>query len=256
MVTPVDNEALVVATTTALENGRWAPVLSIDVRRRGFDTDLWLRLVAIHLYAASSMRWQARGDVARAVDDLSTASDGLPPAYRRWADGRCFAVLPVRPDTDNVLTALTWRTARMILREQAGLADHATRMRPGRMLSRELLVVAYIEHLRRVECDYHLTKAPTSLRAGIEIEVRGRSLSRRATGLCRLADPAAPDVGDGAWRAAGGRWGMTASALAELAVEPLVTQTGPGSLPPGTPLRLAHVEAYRRACVWKASTSR
>jgi hypothetical protein len=255
-VTGIRVEALLDMTTTALEDGRWTVVLSIDVRRWDLDTDLWVRLVSIQLHVASSMRWQARGDVARATDDLNAASGGLPPIYRGPAAGRRSTALPAWPATGDVLAALTWRTARVIVREQAGLAEHAARLRPGRMTPRELLVVAYIEHLRRAECDYHLTDAPIALRRGIEIDARARSLCRRATGLCRLADPLAPDVADGAWRAADGRWGLTAAAMAELAAGPVVAPTGPGSLPPGTPLRLAHVEAHRRACLWKAAVAR
>ncbi len=234
-----------------MEDGRWADVLARTGTAGWCPGRDWVRLAVIQSYCARSMRCQARAEVGLAADDLDVAAGALPPGYRRVERRQRRAVLPAQPDAGDVLTGFVWRTARAILREQAGLAELAALLQPGRLTPAELFVVAYIEHLRRVSCDYHLTTALAALRRGIGLEVGARALAGRATDLCRLADPLAPDVPVAAWRAVGRRWGCELAALSELAAAPIVPRTGPGVLPPGTPLRLAHVEAYRRACAWR-----
>jgi hypothetical protein len=107
-------------------------------------------------------------------------------------------------------------------------------------------VVAYVEFLRWVACDYFLTASGVDIR-GVCLEARSAPLRQRATDLCQLADPTAASLTEGVWRAAGGTARLVAEALDLLAAEDLVPREGPGSLPATVPVRCGRVEARRRA---------
>ena len=87
---------------------------------------------------------------------------------------------------------------------------------PGRLSPHEILVVAYVEFLRWVACDYFLTAHRVDAR-GICFEPRSASMRGRATDLCRLAEPTAEDIPEGVWRGSGGTPRLCAEALVLLA---------------------------------------
>jgi hypothetical protein len=242
MIPPSD----LTGTTRALERGNW-PVLTLAVLRHlAGPTEQRARLGAIQLLVAASQRSQARGEVVEADEHLDTAARALPPTFRRIERGRCYAVLPGPPPADDPESVLIWRTARMILRDQRGLDEHRARLRPGRLSPHEVLVVAYVEFLRWVACDYVVTTHHAEL-PGVCCEPRSAALRRRANDLCRLASPTAPDLGEGVWRGSGGPVRLEVEALADLAAGALVPPDGPGALPPSVPVRCGRAEAYRRA---------
>lgn len=232
----------------ALERGNW-PVLAAGaaVQRRAQRTDEAARLGFIHSEIAESMHCQARGSVVAADARLAAAARALPAAYRYSVRGHCFAVLPAHPPNDQIIPLLIWRTARVIFREQRGLDEHRGRLRPGRLSALEILVVAYVEYLRWVDCDYFLTAPGVDVR-DIPYEAQSGLLRDRATDLCRLAEPASPAVTEWPWRRSGGKPRLCVEALVLLAAGTLVPERGPGALPLDVPVRCGRIEAYRRAC--------
>ena len=233
-------------TTRALERGNWPVLTPAVLRHLAGPTEQRARLGAIQLLVVASQRSQARGEVVEADEHLDTAARALPPTFRRIERGRCYAVLPGPPPAEDPDSVLIWRTARVILREQHGLDEHLARLRPGRLSPHEILVVAYVEFLRWVDCDYAV-KAHHAQLPGVCCEPRSAALRRRATDLCRLASPMAADLGDGVWRGSGGPVRLEDEALALLAAGTLVPRVGPGALPSSVPVRCGRAEAYRRA---------
>lgn len=235
------------ATTRALERGNWTILTPAALRRLAGPSEETAWLAGIQLGLAASMRCQAMGAVTRADELLNTAAKALPRAFQRSVRGRWIAVLPARPPDDVRVPLLIWRTARVIFREQRGLDEHRARLQPGRSTRQEVLVVAYVEFLRWVACDYFLTADGVDAR-GICFEVQSGPLRQRATNLCRLADPTVPTLGQGVWRGTGGKVRLQAEALVLLAADDVVPQEGPGALPADIPVRCGRTEAHRRAC--------
>lgn|GEM_PF-3908062 len=236
---------------TALEVGDWSAVTPEVLRALSGDPNYW-PLASIDLALVASMRWQARADVERAADCLHEAAGGLPDRYRRRerrsSGARWLANLTPPPGCDPTrIEWLIWRTVRVIVREQAGLAEHEAAVHAGRLSQRELLEIACGEYLRWVECDPFLPGTGSAF-AGIDTEARCTTMVRRATNLRRLSDPAAPDIGTAIWRGARGAAHLKAGAYVRLARGELVPTRGPGALPPDVPVRCGRLEAYRRAC--------
>lgn len=232
-------------TTRALERGNWPLLTPAALQGLAGPTEDRARLVTLQLAVAESMRCQAEGWATSADERLDMAARALPTAFRRSERGRCFAVLPAPPHDDDVIPMLVWRTARVIYREQRGLDEHRARLRPGRLSPHEILVVAFVEFLRWVECDYFLTTHHVDGRR-ICFEPRSASIRQRATDLCQLAEPLAGSIPAGVWRGSGTAR-LRTEALVLLADGDLVPRHGPGALPPAIPVRCGRVEAHRRA---------
>ena len=229
------------ATTRALERGNW-PLLTPAALQSLAGPEL----VTLQLAVAVSMKCQAVGRATWADERLDMAARALPTAFRRSVRGRCFAVLPAPPHDDDLIPMLVWRTARVIYREQRGLDEHRARLRRGRLSPHEILVVAFVEFLRWVECDYFLTTHHVDGR-GICFEPLSASIRQRATDLCQLAEPTAGSIPEGVWRGSGGTARLRTEAFVLLAAGDLVPREGPGALSPAVPARRGRVEAYRRA---------
>lgn len=230
--------------TAALEIGNW-PVLEPAVMAGLVGTSTETALATLQLIVADAMNQQVTGEIGRAADALDEAAACLPRAYHHCRHGRWYAVLTPAPSGGLALDVLVWRMACVIVREQAGLEEHRAALRAGPATSREALVLAYVEHLRWIECDDFLLAVDVDLPGDI-IEVRPAALCRRATALWRLAEPTIADVDTAVLRRMGGSRIVRSLALAELGARPLVPAAGPGALPIELPVRRARVAACER----------
>jgi hypothetical protein len=231
---------------TALEQGWWLPHLQV-VPARPDGSEQLARLATLLSEIAKSQRDQVLGDVEAARVRLERVAAGLPTHLRQQDDhGRFLAVAPLaRPSSDD-WPAWIARTARLVFREQAGLAELEDRARPGRCLPAHILVVAFVEHCRWVEFDGQLFRGRPV--RGVPYAVGPKALCERATHLCRLADPRSADVIGSAWVTAGRYPGVRSAALQWLAAHPLVPPEGrPGHVPSAVPVRRARRAAHRLA---------
>lgn len=209
------------------------------------------RLGAALRATAYAMYLQAIGHVAEAVQQLEIAAQLLPPEMQRRSErsGGMRAVLRL-PSSPDLLSILMWRTAQVVWREQAEVADLAMRLR-ARPEPPDVLVMARIEMLRWVDHDPWACAGPV-----VDGEPPGCGHGRaetcaRATALRQLVRPTEGDISPMTWKKSGGYGGVLRGALLELASSELTPWASPNPVLADLPVRLGRLRAWQRAVHWK-----
>lgn len=236
-------------STRMLYRGDWPGVLAAD-------DFLPANLHVLHRMAAHGMRARTAGALDDARTYLEHVTLGLPEMLcTSGPDGRPLALITPQARGYDV-AALACALARVVGREQAGLAELEDRFRPGKASARDALCAAGVERLRFIECASHLYARYADVR-GVPFDAGCAQMCRRASAIRRYGNPRAGDVTASTWRAIGGYPGLRAAALSWLAAAPsAVPTTGPGALPADVPVCLGRLRAYQLALQWAADVVR
>ena len=210
-------------------------------------------LVVLQRVVASSMAAQARGDLEATWQQLANAARLLPRVLTRpptHGDTR-LAVLMPPPTAEPGVAWWTWRTARVIWREQHELED--LRARVGSEDSPRFdLTCAGIEHLRWGEFDPFMWRRPAVDGDRTGVHRSHADLCARANRLRKFAEPTAKDLSASVWRHLDGYRGLRGEALTWLAHHDLVPWASGNALADAVPVRLGRLRAWDHAKLWHA----
>jgi hypothetical protein len=238
----------------ALEVGDWRGV-QYKPHDVGAEHAATAALCVIVRTVASSMRAQALGNVSAAEQHLKVAARLLPPALcsPRPSSGCLPSRLQVPPPRNPTgLHLLTWRTARLVWREQQELIDLRKRVRAARSEARSVLIETYVEYRRWVDDDPFTWRPATEDRDESVIGSTRAELCARATHIRRFATPTAADISTRTWRDIGGYQGLQVEALKTLAETPLEPwQSNEAMTTTDLPVRRGRLRAWERAKEWR-----
>jgi hypothetical protein len=232
----------------AVEQANWRAVLydyypDLVAVAQGQDAVLLTILRSL----AEVMRWQARGRLARAWQELDGVARllPLPMSPQRRGHGTPYIELVEMPSATQGLLPWTWRTGCVAWREQREMLDLRSRM--GQAGPREVLVNAVVEYLRCVEWDPWTWGPILRDEDALDVTRSRAELLARATDLRRVAIPNAGDVSATVWRACGGYRALHAEALRQLATSDVVPWLEANPLATAVPIRCGRVSARRHA---------
>jgi hypothetical protein len=201
------------------------------------------------------MQRQAQGRLDDAWDRLGEAAAVLPEQLSRRdpSTGTPHAVLvPGVPGDSPVDETLAWGVARLVWREQFELEDLRCRVAPGRVMPRDELIEACIQHQFWVEFDhfafYRAVPGGLSWDDGTTVDRLRSVLCLRGTRLRQFAEPTAGRLSQAVWQDIGGYRGLCAVAWDRLGAETAPVPWCGVAGTPGLAVRRGRLRAWQHAC--------